>query len=147
MEARLTRYVPARFTEKLDEVLEEVGHVRGRAACEFEVMPEVRAGVRLVGASLARLPVVFSLWTEPRDIAELCGDGAYPSTEGLLAIDRGQVVDLAQAGAVLDLAGLVRSESVPGIYYTLFDQLDEHHLRVALGRLLGSGPSQAEPAP
>jgi hypothetical protein len=148
MEGSLTRYVPGLFTKKLDEVLEDVRHARSGSACDFDVTTERRPGVRLVETRLGPQPVVFSLWTEPRDIAEICGDGAYPSTEGLLAIDREQVVEAGAQGAVLDLAGLVRSESVPGLYYTLFDRLDDHHLRVAVARLLGpgSGLEQAERA-
>ena len=135
----MTRYVPGLFTKKLDEVMQAVRRAREDVACDFDLTTERRPGVRLVATRLGSHPVVFSLWTEPRDIAEICGDGAYPSTQGLLAIDRDQVVELSGLGAVLDLAGLVRSESVPGLYYTLFDRLDDHHLRVALGRLLGPG--------
>lgn len=135
----MTRYVPALFASKLDEVHKEVRRARTGPACDFDVTTERRPGVRLVASTLNALPVVFSLWTAPRDIAEICGDGAYPSTEGLLAIDREQVADLGARGATLDLAGLVRSESVPGLYYTLFDHLDDHYLRVALGHVLGPG--------
>jgi hypothetical protein len=139
----MARHVPAEFAEKVRQVQAEVERARTERRRAFEVGPEVLPGVRLVSSQAHGVPVVFSLWTWDRDVAELCGDAAYPATAGLLAIDRAQIGELGGSGVAVDLSYLTRSESVPGVYYALLDHLSPQQLRVVLARLL---PGEASPA-
>jgi len=132
----MARHVPAEFVEKVRQVRAEVERARTESRRAFELGAEVLPGVRLVSTQDRGTPVVFSLWTWERDVAELCGDAAYPATAGLLAIDRGQITELGSRGVVVDLSFLTRSESIPGVYYALLDYLSPEQLRVALRRLL-----------
>lgn len=117
----MARHVPVKFQDKLRMVQRAVEVARGRERRHFDFSDEVATGVRLVVSEVAGTPVVLSLWTLAPDIVELCGDAAYPATAALLAIDRDQARELAEAGVLVDLAQLTRSESNPGLYYALFD--------------------------
>jgi len=140
----VTRHVPAEFTEKVASVDAALASERQGPRRVFHMSEEVHPGVRLVVTQAADHPVVFSLWTDERDVAELCGDAAYPATAGLLAIDKPQVAELGRAGVVVDLASLVRSESVPGVYYTLLDHLSVEAVRGVVRRLVPSSRGAAE---
>jgi hypothetical protein len=94
--------------------------------------------VRLVSTRDKGTSIVFSLWSWETDVAELCGDAAYPATGGLLAIDREQIAALSRVGVAVDLSYLTRSESLPGIYYALCDRVSAEQLRRVLGRLIPS---------
>lgn len=113
-------------------------HARTLERRAFEVSTEVLPGVRLVSTQDKRTSVVFSLWSWETDVAELCGDAAYPATGGLLALDREQIATLSRAGVLVDLSYLTRSESLPGIYYALCDRVSPEQLRKMLGRVVPS---------
>lgn len=132
----MTRHVPAELAAKVQAVLGAVAAATGQPRRAFHVSAEISAGVRLVSTQVEGVPIVFSLWTDERDVAEVCGDAAYPATAALLAIDKTQVADLGRRGIVVDLASLVRSETLPGTYYALFDHLSDDQLRLAMGRLI-----------
>jgi len=140
----MARHIPSEFAEKVTEVQTEVDRARTLGRRDFEVGTEVTPGVRLVSSQERGIPIVFSLWTWETDVAELCGDAAYPATGGLLAIDRAQLSDLSRAGVFVDLSYLTRSESLPGIYYALCDHVSAEQLKVVLGRVVpstaGMGP-------
>jgi hypothetical protein len=138
----MTRHVPSEFAEKVSEVHAEVERARTQGRRAFEIGVEVSPGVRLVSTQDRGTPIVFSLWTWETDVAELCGDAAYPATGGLLAIDRGQLTDLGHAGVFVDLSYLTRSESLPGMYYALCDHVSAEQLRVVLRRLVPSLASE-----
>jgi hypothetical protein len=138
----MARHVPSVFAEKVTKVQAEVERARKLGRRAFEVSTEVLPGVRLVSTQDKGASIVFSLWTWETDVAELCGDAAYPATGGLLAIDRGQLTDLSRAGVFVDLSYLTRSESLPGIYYALCDRVSAEQLRVILGRLVPSLASE-----
>jgi hypothetical protein len=132
----MTRHVPSEFAEKVIAVQAQVDRARTQSRRAFEVGSEIGPGVRLVSTQKRGIPIVFSLWTWETDVAELCGDAAYPATGGLLAIDRAQLSDLSRAGVVVDLSYLTRSESLPGIYYALCDHVSAEQLKVVLGRVV-----------
>ncbi|NLG64361.1 MAG: hypothetical protein GX537_02000 [Actinobacteria bacterium] len=132
----MTRHVPSEFANKIREVQAEVERARLESRREFEVSREVLPGVRLVKTQRLGLPIVFSLWSWDTDIAELCGDAAYPAAEGALAVDREQLAELSARGLALDPSFLTRSESVPGMSYLLVDHLSPEQLKRALARLL-----------
>jgi hypothetical protein len=81
-------------------------------------------------------PLVFSLWRLPQDIAELCGDAAYPATAALLAIDGAQAREAISAGHLVDLTQFTASESIPGVYYALFDHVSPRQVHAVLHRLV-----------
>jgi len=137
----MARRVPREFVDKLHAVLAEVDRARGEALSDFLVTHEVLPNVRLVKTRALDTPVVFSLWTLDTDVVELCGDAAYPATAGLLAIDKEEIAELERKGVVVDRSFLTRSESVPGVYYALFDYLSNRQLRQVLGRLV---PAQGD---
>ena len=83
-------------------------------------------------------PVVFSLWTTERDVAEICGDAAFPATAALLAIDIDQARALKRAGVFVDLSQFTRSDSTPGLYYALFDFASPRQVHKVLHRLVPS---------
>jgi hypothetical protein len=139
----MARHVPSVFAEKVIEVQAEVDRARTLQRRAFEVSSEVLPGVRLVSTQDKGTSIVFSLWSWETDVAELCGDAAYPATGGLLAIDRVQIAALGRAGVVVDLSYLTRSESLPGIYYALCDRVSAEQLRVVLGRLVPSLAGEA----
>ena len=94
----------------------------------------------------------------PTDIAEICGDAAFPATAALLAIDRDQAHELGARGVTVDLGQFTRSEAYPGIYYALFDHASKRQIHTVLHRLVPSltrahrrrltphGPSLPHPA-
>ena len=135
---RMARHVPSVFAEKAGEVQAEVERARAQERRAFEVTTEVLPGVRLVLTHDAGTSIVFALWTWETDVAELCGDAAYPAAGGLLAIDRAQLTDLTRAGVFVDRSYLTRSESLPGVYYALCDRVSPEQLRTVLGRLVPS---------
>jgi hypothetical protein len=135
----LARHVPSEFAEKAAAVQTAVDSARTQGRRAFEVGTEVTPGVRLVSIQERGIPVVFSLWTWETDVAELCGDAAYPATGGLLAIDRAQLADLSRAGIFVDLSYLTRSESLPGVYYALCDHVSDQQLKAVVGRVVPPG--------
>jgi hypothetical protein len=139
----MARHVPSVFAEKVKAVQAEVDHARTLERRAFEVSTEVLPGVRLVSTQDKRTSVVFSLWSWETDVAELCGDAAYPATGGLLALDREQIATLSRAGVLVDLSYLTRSESLPGIYYALCDRVSPEQLRKVLGRVVPSLAGEA----
>ncbi len=132
----MARHVPMKFLDTMHLVQRAVATARGQERRFFSFAREVAPGVRLVLSEAAGQPVVFSLWTRPADIVELCGDGAYPATAGLLAIDKEQAYELLRKGVLVDLSQFVRSESNPGVYYVLFDYLSPEQVRRVLHRLV-----------
>jgi hypothetical protein len=132
----MARHVPIKFQDKLRLVQAAVEVARGQDRRHFDFGEEVVTGVRLVLSEVGGTPIALSLWSAPTDIAELCGDGAYPATAALLAIDREQAHALAEAGILIDLAQFTRSESNPGVYYALFDYASRRQLHSVLHRLI-----------
>jgi hypothetical protein len=136
----MARHVPVRFQDKLRLVQRAVDVARGQARRHFDFSDEVAPGVRLVLSEAGGVPIALSLWSSATDIAELCGDAAYPATSALLAIDREQAHGLADAGVLVDLAQLTRSESTPGLYYALFDHASPRRLHEVLHGLIPALP-------
>ena len=142
----MARHVPVKFQEKLHLVQRAVDVARGQERRHFDFSDEVATGVRLVRTEVSGTPIAFSLWSLPTDIVELCGDAAYPATSALLAIDRGQARELGEAGVLVDLAQLTRSESNPGLYYALFDHASPHQLHTVLHRVIPALPTHGRAA-
>lgn len=133
----MSRHTPTDFADKVQAVRVAVEAARRQPRRSFHVTGDVQPGVRLVVTEQSGTPVVFSLWEEPRDVAEICGDAAYPATGGLLAIEKEQAADLLRDTAVVvDLGTMVRSETIPGIHYALLDRVSDQQLRLAVERLL-----------
>jgi hypothetical protein len=132
----MARHVPTRFSEKLERVALTVGIARGEDRRHFDLGGEVEPGVRLVTSEVAGTPLALSLWAYPADIAEICGDAAFPATAALLAIDRDQAHDLSARGITVDLGQFTRSEAYPGIYYALFDYSSKRQIHTVLHRLV-----------
>ena len=126
----------AQFVDKIHAVRLAVDVARGETRHHFDFSGEVAPGVRLVLSEVGGLPLVFSLWQRPADIAEICSDAAVPATDALLAIDADQARAATAAGHTVDLAQLTRSESFPGVYYALFDHASPRQLHSALHRLV-----------
>jgi len=139
----MSRRVPADFAEKAAVVEAAVSRELGRPRRDFSISEAVEADVRLVATQAGDDPVVFTLWTDERDVAAICGDAAYPATAGLLAVDKGQVAGLGRRGVEIDLAALVRSETLPGMYYTLLDHLSELRLREVIEVLVRTRPGES----
>lgn len=136
----MARHVPTTFQEKLHIVAEAVRRARGKERRHFSFTEEVAPGVRVVLSEAKERPIAMSLWTRPTDIAELCGDGAYPATAAALAIDREQAEELRRGGVLVDLAQFTRSESNPGVYYALFDHVSQRQVHSVLHRLVPTLP-------
>lgn len=134
----MARPVPIVFKDKLRLVATAAEMARGADRRHFDFTAEVAPGVRLVLSEVGGTPLAFSLWTAPQDIAELCGDAAYPATAALLAIDGDQARAATRAGHTVDLAQFTRSESNPGLYYALFDHVSRRQLHTVLHRLVPS---------
>jgi hypothetical protein len=134
----MARHVPTVFADKVRQVATEVERVRELGSRAPNHSAEVAPGVRLVSARPGAVPVVFSLWTWDQDIAEICGDAAYPAAQGLLAIDGQQIAELSRRGVSVARSYLTRSETVPGLYYALLDHVSTEQLRLVLGRLVPS---------
>jgi len=83
----MARHVPSRFIEKIHEVqavLDSCSQATAGNPLEYDA--EIAPGVRLVRARVGDQSLVLSLWTDPRDIAEICGDGGFPATAGALVV-------------------------------------------------------------
>ncbi len=132
----MARHVPTTFAQKVRDVQDAVDQQRAQPRRQLTTTAEVTPGVRLVVTQREGEAIVFSRWTEARDIAEICGDAAYPAALGLLALDKEQVRSLSAAGITVDLSRFVRSETVPGLYYVLLDHVSDHQVRTAVDRLL-----------
>ncbi len=142
----MARHVPVKFQDKLRLVQRAVDVARGQERRHFDFSDEVAPGVSLVLSEAGGVPIALSLWSSATDVAELCGDAAYPATSALLAIDREQAHELADAGVLVDLAQLTRSESTPGIYYALFDHASPRRLHEVLHGLIPALPSHGRAA-
>jgi hypothetical protein len=142
----MARHVPVKFQDKLRLVQRAVDVARGQERRHFDFSDEVAPGVSLVLSEAGGVPIALSLWSSATDIAELCGDAAYPATSALLAIDREQAHELADAGVLVDLAQMTRSESTPGLYYALFDHASPRRLHEVLHRLIPALPSHGRAA-
>ncbi|MEE4274593.1 MAG: hypothetical protein V2J16_01805 [Thermoleophilia bacterium] len=142
----MARHVPVKFQDKLHLVQRAVDVARGQERRHFDFSDEVAPGVSLVLSEAGGVSIALSLWSSPTDIAELCGDAAYPATSALLAIDREQAHELADAGVLVDLAQMTRSESTPGLYYALFDHASSRQLHDVLHRLIPALPSHGRAA-
>jgi len=140
----MARPAPTSFREKLRRVQKAVDVARGEASRHFDFSGEVAPGVRLVIAEAGTVPLAFSLWTYPQDIAELCSDASVPATAALLAIDGDQAREATAAGFTVDLGQFSRSQSTPNVYYALFDYLSERQIHSVLHRLVPA--LQAHPA-
>jgi len=134
----MARHVPTRFSEKLERVALAVGIARGDDRRHFDLGGEAEPGVRLVLSEVGGAPLALSLWSYAADIAEICGDGAFPATAALLAIDGDQARELIAGGVSLDLGQFTRSEAYPGIYYALFDHASKRQIHTVLHRLVPS---------
>jgi hypothetical protein len=132
----MARHVPVRFSEKLERVALSVGVARGDQRRHFDLGGEVEPGVRLVISEVSGAPLVLSLWSYPADIAEICGDAAFPATAALLAIGRDQAHAVIARGVTVDLGQFTRSESYPGVYYALFDFSSKRQIHTVLHRLV-----------
>lgn len=132
----MARHVPAKFEDKLARVALAVDVARGADRRHFDLSGEVEPGVRLVLSDARGAPIVMTLWTYPTDIAEICGDAAFPATAALMAIDRGQAAALRDGGIIVDLGQFTTSASHPGLYYALFDYASERQLHAVLHRLV-----------
>ncbi len=142
----MARPTPAGFGEKYREVMKAVSAARGGERHHFQLTPDVALGVRLVLSEAGDVPMVFSLWTLPQDVAELCSDASVPAAAALLAVDEEQARDLRGAGVSLDLSQFRRSQSRPDVYYTLFDHASPSRIHTVLHRLVPSLGSHATPA-
>jgi hypothetical protein len=132
----MARPIPSAFREKVRLVQEAVALARGDDRRHFDFTREVAPGVRLVLTEVRGMPLAFSLWSFPQDIAELCGDAAYPATAALLAFDGAQAREAIAAGHLVDLAQFTASESNPGLYYTLFDHASPRQVHAVMHRLV-----------
>ncbi len=139
----MARHVPATFMEKLERVALSVSVARGADRRHFDLGGEVEPGVRLVLTEVGGAPLALSLWSYPADIAEICGDAAFPATAALLAIDRDQAHELGARGVTVDLGQFTRSEAYPGIYYALFDHVSKRQVHTVLHRLVPSLTARA----
>jgi hypothetical protein len=142
----MARLTPAEFGEKYRRVLSVVAAARSGDRRRFDFTSEVEPGVRLVLSEAGGVPLAFSLWSRPQDIAELCSDASVPATAALLALDEGQARDLRAAGVGVDLSQLRRSQSRPDIYYTLFDRASPSRIHTVLRRLVLALESHATAA-
>jgi len=132
----MARQFPVQFVDRLHLVQKAVEAARGKDRRHFDFTREVAPGVRLVISELDGFPVVFTLWSRPADLVEICGDGAVPAARGLLAIDRAQARELLAQGVLVDLSHLKRSDAVPGLSYALFDRLSVAQVHRVLHRVV-----------
>ena len=132
----MARPVPTSFADKLARVGAAVAAARDGERRHFDVTAEVEPGVRLVVSDGGTRPLVFSLWSLPQDVAELCSDASVPATAALLALDEQQARELRGAGVAVDLGQLARSQAHPGLYYTLFDYAGERQVHAVLHRIV-----------
>ena len=132
----MARQVPAKFLDKIHLVNQANELARGEGRLSFALTSEVAPGVRFVLSKANGETIVFTLWTDPADIVELCGDGAYPASAALLSLEKEQARDLDRRGVVVDLSQLVRSEAHPGTYYVLLDYASREQIQHVLRRLV-----------
>ena len=132
----MARPVPATFSEKINRVQSVVELARGSERRHFDLTGEVEPGVRLVLSEVGGTPLAFSLWSYPQDIAEICSDASVPATAALLAIDGRQARAASDAGHLVDLGQLSRSQSSPDLYYALFDHASQRQIHTVLHRLV-----------
>ena len=132
----MARHVPTKFLDKIHVVNEAYELARGEERLSFALTREVAPGVRFVLRKVDGATVVFTLWTDPADIVELCGDSAYPASAALLSIDKEQARDLDRRGITIDLSQLVRSEAHPGTYYVLLDHASREQIQHVLRQLV-----------
>ena len=132
----MARHVPAKFLDKIHLVNHAYELARGEKRLSFALTSEVAPGVRFVLSKANDETVVFTLWTSPADIVELCGDSAYPASAALLSVDKDQARDLERRGIVVDLSQLVRSEAHPGMYYVLLDYASREQIQRVLRNLV-----------
>jgi hypothetical protein len=142
----MSRPLPTALRDKVRRVQVAVELARGVARRHFDLSGQVAPGVRLIVSEVGGEPLALSLWSYPQDIAELCGDGAYPATAALLAIDADQARAVTAAGHTVDLSQFTRSESNPGIYYALFDHVSRSQIHTVLHRLVPSLRPDAQAA-
>jgi hypothetical protein len=132
----VSRHVPQRLSEKIAEVEALLADARAGSGAHFEYGREAVPGVRIVRAMVDGHVLALSLWTDPIDIAEICGDGSFSATAALLAIDREHARRLKMAGVFVDLGQFSRSSSHPGVYYALFDFVSPRQVHETLHRLV-----------
>lgn len=132
----MARHLPMKFLDKLREVQLVLDVARTETGRHFDYGREIVPGVRVVRLEVHGRPIALSLWSYAIDIVEICGDAAYPATGALLAIDADQARELRQQGVFVDLAQFTRSDSVPGIYYALFDLASRKQLHSVLHKLV-----------
>lgn len=132
----MSRHLPTKFLDKLREVQVVLDVARTETGRHFDYGREMLPGVRVVRLEVHGRPVALSLWSHAIDIVEICGDAAYPATGALLAIDADHARELRQQGVFVDLAQFTRSDSVPGIYYALFDLAGRRQLHRVLHKLV-----------
>jgi hypothetical protein len=139
----MARPDPASFDEKARLVATAVAAARGSKRLHFDFTGEVAPGVRLVLSEAGDVPLAFSLWTRPEDIAEMCADAAVPVASALLAIDGAQARAATDAGHTVDLAQFTRSQARPDTYYVLLDQTGERRIHALLHGLVPALPAHA----
>lgn len=132
----MSRLVPQRLSEKLAEVDAALAEARAAGEGQFDHAREVVPGVRIVRAEVDGHPLSLSLWTDPADIAEICGDASFSVAAALLAIDREHARQLKDDGVFIDLGQFTRSSSHPGVYYALFDFVSRRQVHDTLHRLV-----------
>jgi hypothetical protein len=137
----MARHIPTRFQDKLRLVTTAIALARGEDRRHFDFTEEMAPGVRIILSEVEGTPLAFSLWTMPADVAELCGDGAYPAAAAALVIDKGQAQDALAHGVLVDLSQFVRSESNPGAYYVLLDYLSPEQVHRVLHRVVPALPA------
>jgi len=142
----MARPVPAELGEKVRRVLRAAEVARGADRRHFDFTGEVEAGVRLVLSEAGDVPLAFSLWSRPQDIAALCADASVPATAALLATDAAQAREANAAGVAVDLAQFTRSQSHPDVYYVLFDYASPDRLHAVLHRLVPALTTHADAA-
>ena len=134
----MARHVPVKFREKLHEVQVVFDAARSPEGRHYDFGPEVLPGVRVVRVEIDGHALALSLWTDDKDVAEICGDASVPATAALLAIDKQQARELSGRGVFVDLAQFTRSDSTPGLYYALLDFVTPRHVHDVLHRLVPS---------
>lgn len=132
----MARHLPTKFLDKLREVQLVLDVARSETGRHFDFGREMLPGVRVVRLEVHGQPIAFSLWNLVPDIVEICGDAAYPATAALLAIDADQARELRHRDVFVDLAQFTRSDSVPGVYYALFDLTSRKQLHNVLHKLV-----------
>lgn len=134
----MARHVPTTFKEKRERVALATSVARGEDRRHYDLGGEVEPGVRLVLSEVGGAPLALSLWSYPTDIAEICGDAAFPATAALLALDGEQARELIARGVTVDLGQFTRSDAYPGLYYALFDHSSKRQIHTVLHRLVPS---------